>query len=194
MPVSRSSSPGPDAFLGDHLVDGKMFSDVAQEIQAGNVLNPRSVVHKPRRIVLGFKIQKFRQLNFYAGDIALQNLLREQWSFLGLPTRIANRACRAAGHGNRMMTEQLKPPQRQQRHKMADVQAVGRRVEAAVKRDGRGEFLFQFRRVGAIGDKAAPFEFFQNAHAGRINRRGVNANFQLNPELALAKTPRRQGI
>ena len=77
-----------------------------------------------------------------------------------------------------MMAEQLKPAQRQQRHQIADVQAVGRRVEAAVKRDGRGDFLGQFRRVGAIGDQAAPFQFFQNAHAGRLNcRRIANCQF-----------------
>ena len=97
----------------------------------------------------------------------------------GLAARIANGTGRAAGHGNGMMAEQLKPPQREQRHEIADVQAVRRRVEAAVKRDGRGDFLFQFRRVGAIGDEAAPFQFFQNAHAGRLNCRPANANFQL---------------
>jgi len=60
------------------------------------------------------------------------------------------------------------------------VQAVGGRVEAAIKRDRRDQFLFQFRRVRAVGDEAAPFEFFQDAHAGRINCRSPIANCQLN--------------
>src|SRR5258708_6484046 len=64
-----------------------------------------------------------------------------------------------------MMAEQLKASQCEQWNEMADVQTVRRRVEAAVKRDGHGDFFFQFRRVGAIGDKSAPFQFFQNAHA-----------------------------
>ena len=190
MPASRSSIRDADGFLGDHLVDGKMFSDVAQEIEEGNARRPRSVVHEPRGILFGFKIQQLRQLNFHAGDVALQNFLCEQLTFLGFPAWIANRAGRAAGHGNRMMAEQLKPPQREQRHEMADVQAVGGRVEAAVKRDGRGDFLFQFRRVGAIGDEAAPFQFFQNAHASRINCRRANANFQLKFDPPRSARPR----
>jgi hypothetical protein len=62
---------------------------------------------------------------------------------------------------------------------MADVQTVRRRIKAAVKRDGQRNLPFQFRRVRAIGDEAAPFQFIENAHAGRLNRRNKNANFQL---------------
>jgi len=68
-----------------------------------------------------------------------------------------------------MMTEQLKPAQREQRHEIARVQAVRRRVKTAVKRNRCGDAFGQFRRVGAIGDKAAPFEFFQDAHASQAN-------------------------
>ena len=92
-------------------------------------------------------------MHLHAGDVAFQNFLGEQLALLRLAARIADGAGRAAGDGNGMMAEQLKPPQRQQRHQIADVQTVRRRVEAAVKRDGRGDFLFQFRRVGAIGDE-----------------------------------------
>ena len=49
------------------------------------------------------------------------------------------------------------------------MQTVGGRVKAAVKRDGRGEPFGQFRRVGAIGHEAAPFQFFQDAHATKAN-------------------------
>jgi len=76
-----------------------------------------------------------------------------------------------------MMAEQLKPAQRQQRHKVAHVQTVRRRVEAAVKRNRCGHAFGQFRRVGAIGHEAAPFEFFQDAHTGRLNCPRANANF-----------------
>ena len=33
------------------------------------------------------------------------------------------------------MSGQLKPPQREQRHEIADVQAVGRRIETGVERE-----------------------------------------------------------
>ena len=74
----------------------------------------------------------------------------------------------AAGDGNRVMTEQLKPAQREQRHEIADVQRIRRRVEAAVKRDGCGEFLFQFHRVRAVGHEAAPLQFINDAHLKRL--------------------------
>ena len=47
--------PGADAFLGDHLVDGKMLADVAQEIEERNVRRPGGVVHQPRRIWFRFR-------------------------------------------------------------------------------------------------------------------------------------------
>ena len=62
------------------------------------------------------------------------------------------------------MTEILEATQRQQRHEMADVQRIRRRIKAAIQRDGRRQFLGQFRRVRAIGNKTAPVEFIQNAH------------------------------
>jgi hypothetical protein len=69
------------------------------------------------------------------------------------------------------MAEQLKSPQREQRDHVADVEAVGRRVKSAIKGNWRGNFFGQFRRVGAIGNEAAPFQFFQDAHARSINGR-----------------------
>jgi hypothetical protein len=59
------------------------------------------------------------------------------------------------------------------------MQTVGGRVKTAVKRDGRGNLFFQFRRVGAISHEPAPFEFFQNAHANRLIRHPPIANRQL---------------
>ena len=70
--------------------------------------------------------------------------------------------------GDGMVAQQLEPAQRQQRHEVADVQAVGGRVKAAVEGDGAGADAFrQLLRVGAIGQQAAPLEFFQNVHGGR---------------------------
>ena len=172
MPASRSSIRARMLSLATIWLTEKCFPMSRRKSRIRNVCRPRSIVHEPRRILFRFEIQQFRQLNFDAGDVAIQNFLREQLAFLGFAAGITDRAGRAAGDGNRMMAEQLKPPQRQQRHKMADVQAVGGRVETAIKRDGRRRFLFQFRRVGAIGDEAAPFQFFQDAHAGRLNRCG----------------------
>jgi hypothetical protein len=45
-------------------------------------------------------------------------------------------AGRAASQRDGMVAQQLEPAQRQQRHEVADVEAVGGRVKAAVERDG----------------------------------------------------------
>ena len=75
-----------------------------------------------------------------------------------------------------MMTEQLKPSQREQGNKIADVQAVRRRVEAAIKYDRLGEAFSQLLCVRAVGDEAAPFQFIKNAHAQRLicQKRGAS--------------------
>jgi hypothetical protein len=78
---------------------------------------------------------------FTLAMLAIQDFLGEQLAFCGLAAGIADGTGRAAGHGDGMMAEQLKPAQREQRHQVADVQAVRRRVEAAVKRDRAGFFF-----------------------------------------------------
>ena len=56
-----------------------------------------------------------------------------------------------------MMPEELKTAQREQRDEIAHMQAVGGRIKAAIKRDGRGaEPLEQFIFIRAIGHQAAP--------------------------------------
>ncbi len=150
-------------------------------------MRPRSVVHKARGIIgRSFRRIKFKQpgeLHFHAGDVAVENFFRQQLAFGSFAAWITNGTGRAAGNGNRMMAKQLKSSQRKQRHEIADVQTVRRRVEAAIERDGRGKFFGQFRRVRAIGNQAAPFQFFENAHARRLNRPRANANFPIAAEL-----------
>src|ERR1700733_1148160 len=52
-----------DGFFRNHLVDGKMLSDVAQEIQIRNFLRPRGVVQKFCGIIFwSFRGVKFKQL------------------------------------------------------------------------------------------------------------------------------------
>ena len=154
---------------------------------------------QPRGILFRFKIQQFCELHFHAGDIVVQNFLCEQLAFGGLAAGIANAAGCAAGDSDGMMAEQLKPPQRQQRHQIADVQTVCRRVEAAVKRDRSFrnrrsfyELLIQIffayqRRIAQTlwrtfrrhSNQATPLQFFVNVHVRRLSCRCIKANFQL---------------
>jgi hypothetical protein len=64
-----------------------------------------------------------------------------------------------------MMPQQLKTPQRQQRHEIAHVQAVRGGIKPRIKHHGPGPDPFQkLSLIGAVGNEAAPFEFFVNIH------------------------------
>jgi hypothetical protein len=145
-----------------------MLPDVAQKIEERNAFRPARIIHELRGIFLRFKIQQLCELHCHAGDVVIQNFFRQQLTLGSFAARIADAARRAAGDGNGMMAEQLKSAQSEERHKIADVQRIRRRVEAAVKRDGRGGFILQLRHVRAIGNQPAPFKFFQNAHGRRL--------------------------
>src|SRR6185503_12623457 len=77
------------------------------------------------------------------------------------------------GESNRMMAKQLEAPQREQRHKIADVQRIGGRIKAAIQNDGGGQALLEGVGVSAIGDQVAPFKFVQDGHG-----RAVSQNFE----------------
>ena len=104
----------------------------AQKIQEENLLRPTGIVQKARRVLLRLEIEPLCELHSDARFVGQQNFLREQLPLLRFSAGVANRAGRAARNGNRMMPQQLEPPQRQQRNQAAHMQAVARRIEAAV--------------------------------------------------------------
>ena len=187
---------GAHAFLLDHLIDGEMLADVAEEIEASHVFRPGSVIHEPRRVRFCVEIEQPTQLLLHAGDVRRDRLLREQVALGGFATRIANGPGRAACNCDRMMAKQLKPSQAKQWNEVANVQAVSGRIEAAIKNDwrslqpiGKNELSVQilwsnqssvpvFNSGRRIGNQPAPFQLVQDVHswqrlwglAGRFTR------------------------
>src|SRR5439155_7426479 len=187
---------GAHAFLLDHLIDGEMLADVAEEIEASHVFRPGSVVHEPRRVRFCVEIEQPTQLLLHAGDVRRDRLLPEQVALGGFATRIANGPGRAACNCDRMMAKQLKPSQAKQWNEVANVQAVSGRIEAAIKNDwrslqpiGKNELSVQilwsnqssvpvFNSGRRIGNQPAPFQLVQDVHswqrlwrlAGRFTR------------------------
>ena len=49
--------PGTHAFLLDHLIDGKMLADIAQEVEAGDIRRPRRVIDESGGIGLRIEIK-----------------------------------------------------------------------------------------------------------------------------------------
>jgi hypothetical protein len=81
------------------------------------------------------EIEHAGELGSDRGEIAVEVGAVEQIPLLGSTTRIADHSRGPAGERNRDVAEQLEAAQQQQRHQVAHVQAVGRRVEAGVDRD-----------------------------------------------------------
>jgi len=136
MPTSRSSS-GRGRFLGHHLVDGKCLRCRAENPDTKCLPSTRRC--PPAARDFGFVS------NRAAWRAALSrwrccdpNPFVSNCRLGGFAARIANRTGRAAGHGNRMMAEQLKPAQRQQRDEIAETCRLSRRrVKTAVSVIGR---------------------------------------------------------
>jgi len=95
-------------------------------------------VHEAHGSLFRVEVGQLGELDFYAGDVVVENFLGEKLAPGGFPAGIANRTRCAARDCYWMMAGQLKTSQCKQRHEIANVQTVRRRIEAAVKRDGRG--------------------------------------------------------
>ena len=101
-----------------------------------------------------------------AATFARSDVEREQIPLLALAAGVADHAGRPADQRDRPMPGLLEPPQHHQAHQMADVQAVGRRIEADVERPRRSvEPTRQIGVVGRLVDQSAPAKI-RNDHSG----------------------------
>ena len=157
MPAVGALQPAADRILGEHDIDGKMLAHVAKEIEIAELAHPVVVVHQEGRVRAAIEVEEPPQLRFHAGDVRPQRLDREQIALLALAAGVADHARGPADQGDRPVAGLLEPPQHHQGHEVADVQAVGRRVEANV--DGARLLAQQPRQVRVVGglvDQSAP--------------------------------------
>jgi hypothetical protein len=101
-------------------------------------------------------------------------LATEQVALGRTPAGIADHAGGAACQRHRVMAGELKAPQRELAHEMADVEAVAGGVKAAIERDrSAGQTPAEAVEVGAVRDQIAPLEVFEKVHGdpGRLSRR-----------------------
>jgi hypothetical protein len=83
---------------------------------------------------------------------------RVQRALVRLAARIADEARAAADDGNGAVPMLLHAAQRHERQQVADVQAVRRRVKAAIKGLLRVQGFLQGIQVAALLQQAAPFQ------------------------------------
>ena len=149
-----------DRILGHHVVDGDALADVADEVQEGEVLHPVVVVDHACGVGgVRVEVEQLGQLPLDGLLVVAQRLLVEQVALLRLARGVANHARGAAHEGQRTVAAQLEVLENHHAHQVADVQRVGRGVDAQV---GRRHLFFElFLCAGHDGvNHAAPFEFF----------------------------------
>ena len=109
------------------LLAGRSFNRFEAEREQLFMLVPQNV----RALLVD--LEELAELHLHAGDVAIENFLREQLALARFAARVADHAGRATGKRNGMMAEQLKASQPKQRDEIADVQAVGGGIEAGVE-------------------------------------------------------------
>ena len=123
--------PGAHRVALDHLVDRKMLADVAQEIHQVQGHQPIGIVQHERPVVRR-KIEEPAQLHADPGAVLLGLLFCQQGSLGALAAGIADQAGPAAHQHQRPVAMALGVGQRHHGNEAAEVEAVGRRIEADV--------------------------------------------------------------
>ena len=142
-------------FLLDHGVDREMLADVAQEFEAVHAAEPVVVVCHDGRVG-AFKLEEGLDLLADVADPGGNHVRRVELAFGRLEARVADHAGGAADQGDRLVAGFLEALEDEHRHQMAEVQAVGRRVEAAIERYRfLSQQLVERLGVGDLGDQAA---------------------------------------
>ena len=111
-----------------------MFADVAQEIEIAELTHPVKIVYEHRGVFTAIKIEKRAHLFFHSDDICPQIVHRHQIAFFVFPARVADHPGCTTDECDRPMSCLLKTPQRHQLQLVADVQAIGCRIDTNVDR------------------------------------------------------------
>ena len=148
---------------GQHPVDGEVPADVAQELDVVQGRQPFRVVEQ-EGLALG-EIEEPRHLPTEGLRVGRDGLDGQDLPHLGLARRVADPGRAAAHERDGPMAGALQVRHGHQRLQVADVQAVGGRVEADV--EGRAlpvEELREARLVRALADEAALLQRVEYAH------------------------------
>ena len=155
---------GLDGLLGDHLVDGEVLADVAEEVDEAVAAEPLGVVEQQ---ALGLARRR-RQVEEAAragpgsprgwpASCSAESRGRSS----DLPPGSPIRPGAAAGEQDRAMAGELQPAQGEDAEQVADMQAVGGRVEAGVGGRRPGVEQRPERFVAHLVDEAAKREILR---------------------------------
>ena len=130
-----------------------MLPYVAEEFQIRYARGPVGVVDDAGGIALHLEIEETGELRLLAFDVVGDLFRGLEVAFVRFSRGVAYHPCGAARQGDRVVACELEATEGQQRHKVAEMKAVGRRIEAGIEDDGaRADAPGQGRGVGAVGE------------------------------------------
>ena len=148
--------PQPHAVERQHAVDREMPSDVAQERDVAQPVEPGRVVDHDGGVGHIAEIEEAIEDPPDAGDVAGDVGVAQQPAAVILAGGVADLGGAAAHQHDRPMAGLLQPAQQHDSDQAADVQAVGRGIEADIAADhARRETLVERLEVGALMQEAA---------------------------------------
>ena len=158
---------GADGFLGEHPRDGEVLAHVAQQLDGAEFADPGGVVFDDG--LLGN--EDAADLHFDAFDECGDGLRRVERSFVRLAAGIADQTGAAADDGDGLVPMLLHATQCHERQQVADVQAVGGGIKAAVERLRCLEGFLEGFEVAALLEQAAPFEIGDQVGRGHERKK-----------------------
>ena len=167
--------PAADGVALNHGIDRKVLAHVTKEADDVDPPRPVEIVrHDGAGVAL--EIQKRLDLPPNPFDPAADHRLVVQPPFIVPERRVADQSRGAAEQQDRAVPLDLEAPQREQRDQVADVQAVGGGIEAAIKRaHPPGEMAAQPAFVGRLRHQPAGFQVIkQHRMAKAEKKRGGN--------------------
>ena len=140
-------------FFLDHGIDREVLANVAQEFKAVHAAEPVVIIGHHGR-VRAVEVEEGRHLVADFADPAGDDLRRIELALGRLEAGIADHARGAADQRDRLVPSLLETSEDQHRDQMPEVQAVSRRIEAAIQRHRfLREQLVERLGIGHLGDQ-----------------------------------------
>ena len=148
----------------DHLVDGEVLADVAQELEQADPAQPVEVIDHvtgpARSLVVG---EEVLDLSREPAGVLRQLVRRQQVALAALARRIPDHPGRAAHQGEQPVSVPSHVAHRHERHQITGMKTGGRGVEPGVDCQRVGEHLAETLRGGLLNEPA-PGQLFERAH------------------------------
>ena len=154
------------AVLGHHVIHRDVLAHVSNEVQKAHAFEPVVVVHH-HCCIASFEVKEPLQLSLLTSEVVGNGVDVEQLAFGCFAAGVANHSGGAADQCDRNVPGALPVNQQHDGHQVANVQAVGCRVEADVCFH-RALLKECLRPRHDVMQQPAPFQFVNQRHDSKI--------------------------